>query len=186
MHCNRSRAMLIALAVVTGAAAPAMAQSMSNDKMMMGPKGTFTGATDHSASGSFSITGSGRDRKLVFGDDFKADKAPDTFVLLSRGPLADSPGSLDLGKLKKDAGAQSYEIPESVNLATYSSVILWSRGHGMAVGQAPLATGTMDHGAMGSMDHGGMDKGAMMDKPGMARDTGMIKSMVKDSTMKKP
>ena len=100
--------------------------------------------------------------------------------------MADSPGSLDLGKLKKDAGAQSYEIPESVNLATYSSVVLWSRGHRMAVGQAPLATGAMDHGAMGSMDHGGMDKGAMMDKPGMARDTGMMKSMAKDSTMKKP
>jgi hypothetical protein len=186
MHSTRSRAMLVALAVATGAAAPAMAQSMSSDKMMMGPKGTFTGATDHSAGGSFSITGSGKDRKLVFGDDFRADKAPDTYVLLASGAMADAPGSLDLGKLQKDAGAQSYRIPESVNLATYSSVVLWSRGHRMAVGQAPLATGAMDHGTMSSMDHGGMDKGAMMDKPGMARDTGMMKSMAKDSTMKKP
>ena len=32
-----------------------------------------------------------------------------------------------------------------------------------------------------------MDKGAMMDKPAMARDTGMMKSMAKDSgMMKKP
>ena len=35
MHATRSRAMLVALAVVTGAAAPAM---------MMEPKGTFAGA----------------------------------------------------------------------------------------------------------------------------------------------
>lgn len=34
MHATRSRAMLVALAVVTGAAAPAMAQSMANDKAM--------------------------------------------------------------------------------------------------------------------------------------------------------
>jgi hypothetical protein len=79
MHATRSRAMLVALAVVTGAAAPAM---------MMEPKGTFAGAKDHSASGSYTITGSGKDRALELSSNFKVDKAPDIYVILSRGTMA--------------------------------------------------------------------------------------------------
>jgi hypothetical protein len=187
--------MLVALALVAGATVPVMAQSMSNDKAMadkgmamMGPKsGTFTGAKGHTASGGFTISGTGKDRKLEFSDSFRADKAPDSYVILAKGGMGDAPGSLELGKLKKDSGAQSYKIPESADLAQFTSVVIWSKGHHMAVGQASLAGGSMDHGAMGSMDHGSMDKGTMMDKPAMAGDTGMMKSMAKDSgMMKKP
>jgi len=197
MHSTRSRAMFVALAVATGAAAPAMAQSMSNDKamadknmahdeMMMGPKGTFTGSKDHPASGSFSITGSGKDRKLELSDNFKVDKAPDIYVIMAMGTMARDGGSLNLGKLQKLDGAQSYKIPESADLAGYDNVLLWCRKYSVLIGQAPLASVAMDHGAMGPMDHGSMDKGAMMDKAAMAKDTGMMKSMAKDSMMKKP
>ena len=178
MHATRSRAMLVALAVVTGAAAPAMAQSMANDQAMadknmasdkmMSPKGTFAGAKDHSASGSYTITGSGKDRALALSDDFKVDKAPDIYVILSRGAMAKDAGSVNLGKLKKLEGAQSYKIPESTDLAAYDTVLLWCKKYSVLIGQAPLA-GAMDHGAMGSMDHGAMDQ------PAMAKDTGMMK-----------
>jgi hypothetical protein len=191
MHRTGSRSILVALALAAGASAPAAAQSMSNDKamadkgmtsdgMMMGTKGgTFTGAQGHSASGSVTLTGTGKDRKLEFSDTFKADKAPDTWVILTRDGMVDGPGSLELGKLRKDAGAQSYAIPGSADLASYSSVVLWSKGHKMAVAQAPLAAGAMDHGSMGSMDHGSMGT--------MSKDTGMMKPMAKDSgMMKKP
>ncbi len=172
--------MLIALTLAACATAPATAQSMSNDKAMMGPKGgTFMGAKGHSAAGTFTITGTGKDRKLEFSDNFKADNAPDTYVILAKGAMADAPGSLELGKLKKDSGAQSYKIPESADLASFSSVVLWSKGHKMTVGQGSLASGTMDGGSMGSMDHGSMGT--------MARDTGIMKPMAKDTgMMKKP
>lgn len=181
--------MLIALTLVTGAAAPAMAQSMSNDKAMagdkmmaMGTRGTFSGAMNHAASGSYAVVGSGKDRKLEFGSDFRMDKASDVYVMLGKG-MAKDQGSLELGKLKKSDGAQSYSIPESANLASYTSVLLWSKKDNAVVGEAMMGS----HDAMGSMDHGSMDKGAMMDKPGMAKDTGMMKSMAKDSgMMKKP
>lgn len=192
--------MLIALALVAGATAPVMAQSMSNEKAMadkgmasdkmtmMNPgSGTFTGAKGHAASGGFTISGTGKDRKLEFSASFRVDKAPDSHVILAKAGMADAPGSLELGKLKKDSGAQSYGIPESADLSQFSSVVIWSKGRNMAIGQASLAGGSMDHGAMGSMDHGSMDKGTMMDKPAMAGDTGMMKSMAKDSgMMKKP
>ena len=179
MHATRSRAMLVALAVVTGAAAPAMAQSMANDKamadknmasdkMMMSPTGTFAGAKDHSANGSYTITGSGKDRALVLSDNFKVDKAPDIYVILSSGAMAKDAGSVNLGRLKKLEGAQSYKIPESTDLAAYDTVLLWCKKYSVLIGQAPLA-GAMDHGTMGSMDHGAMDQ------PAMAKDTGMMK-----------
>lgn len=188
MHCTGSRAALLALTLVAGAAAPARAQSMSNDRAMAGDKmmatdmkGTFSGAMNHSASGSYALTGTGKERKLVFSNDFRMDKAPDVYVMLGKG-TSKGQGMLELGKLKKTDGGQSYDIPESANLAGYSSVVLWSKKDKMAVGEAMMGSP-----AMGAMDHGSMDKGAMMDKPGMAKDTGMMKPMAKDSgMMKKP
>jgi hypothetical protein len=189
MHCTTSRAILIALTLVTGAASPAMAQSMSNDKAMAsdkmmatGMKGSFSGAMNHSVSGSYALTGNGKERKLEFGNDFRMDKASDVYVMLGKGMTKDE-GSLELGKLKKTDGSQSYNIPESANLASYSSVLLWSKKDKAVVGEAMMG----GHGAMGSMDHGSMDKGAMMDKPAMAKDSGMMKTMAKDTgMMKKP
>lgn len=188
MHRKQGRAMLIALMLATGLVMPAMAQSMSNDKgmagdkmMAMGTKGTFSGAMNHSVSGSYAVVGSGKDRKLEFGSDFRVDKGSDVYVILGKGMTRDQ-GSLELGKLKKLDGAQSYNIPESADLASYSSVLLWSRKDNAVVGEA-----MMGHDAMGSMDHGSMDKGAMMGQPGMTKDSGMMKSMAKDSgMMKKP
>ena len=194
MHRTGSRALIIALTLVIGATVPAMAQSMSNDKamadknmamandkMMMGPKGTFTGSKDHAASGSYSISGSGKDRKLELSDNFKVDKAPDIYVILSNGATAKDAGSLSLGRLKKLDGAQSYKIPESADLAGYDSVLLWCKKYSVLMAQAPLANAAMGHDAMGSMDHGSMDK------PTMAKDTGMMKPMAKDTgMMKKP
>lgn len=189
MHHAPSRAMFVALAIVTGAAAPAMAQSMSNDKamandkMMMAPKGTFAGAKNHQASGTYAVVGTGKDRKLEIADNFRMDKAPDVYVVLAKGMMAKDPGSLELGKLKKAEGAQSFKIPESANLAEFTNVLLWSKKDNVVMGEAAMG----DHGAMGAMDHGSMDKGAMMDKPAMAKDTGMMKSMAKDTgMMKKP
>lgn len=189
MHRTGSRAMLIALTLATGSAASGMAQSMSNDKAMAsdkmmatGMKGSFSGAMNHSVSGSYALTGSGKERKLEFGNDFRMDKASDVYVMLGKSMTKDQ-GSLELGKLKKTDGSQSYDIPESANLASYSSVLLWSKKDHAVVGEAMMG----GHGAAGSMDHVSMDKGAMMDKPAMARDTGMMKSMAKDSgMMKKP
>ena len=102
--------------------------------------------------------------------------------MLGKGMTKDQ-GSLELGKLRKADGAQSYDIPESANLAGYSTVLLWSKKDKAVVGEATMGS----HGTMGSMDHGSMDKGAMMDKPAMAKDTSMMKSMAKDTgMMKKP
>jgi hypothetical protein len=192
------RTILVALALAAAAAAPVTAQEtmskdnamagkgMASDKMMMGPTGTFAGSKDHSASGSFTISGSGKDRKLELSDNFKVDEAPDIYVILSGATMTKDAGSLDLGKLKKMTGTQSFKIPESARLTGYTDVLLWSKKDGVVIGEAPLGSASMDHGAMGSMNHGSMEKGAMMDKPAMAKDTGMMKSMAKDSMMKKP
>ena len=133
-----------------------------------GTEGHVCRRQDHSASGSYTITGSGKDRALELSSNFKVDKAPDIYVILSRGTMAKDAGSVNLGRLTKLEGAQSYRIPESTDLAAYDTVLLWCKKYSVLIGRAPLA-GAMDHGAMGSMDHGAMDQ------PVMAKDTGMMK-----------
>lgn len=169
MRKTPSRGTLAIIAVL--AASPLAAQTMTNDKamagtgmasdkMMMGPKGTFAGVKSHSASGSYTINGSGKDRMLELGSDFKVDKAPDTYVILAKGMMAKDAGSVDLGKLKKQDGTQSYHIPETTDLSGYTSILLYSKKDNVVIGEATLGNSTM------------------MDKPAMARDTGMM--------MKKP
>ena len=67
----------------------------------------------------------------------RMDKASDVYVMLAKG-MAKDQGSLELGKLKKTDGAQSYDIPESANLASYSSVLLWSKKDHAVVGEAMM------------------------------------------------
>jgi hypothetical protein len=110
------------------------------------------------------VIGSVKDRKLELGNDFNVDQSSDVYVVLAKG-MAKDQGSLDLGKLRKAEGAQSFDIPESANLASFTSVLLWSKKDKAVIGEAPLG----DHGSMGAMDHGAMDHGSM------AKDTGMMK-----------
>ena len=181
MHSTRVRAMLVVLALTSGGVLPAMAQSMANDKAMSGSKmmaagtrGTFSGTMNHVVSGSFTVIGSGKDRKLELGSDFKVDQSSDVYVVLATGMTKDQ-GSLELGKLKKANGPQTFDIPESVNLATFHSVLLWSKKDKAVIGEAALG----GHASMGAMDHGAMDHGHM------AKDSGMMKPMAKDSGMMK-
>jgi hypothetical protein len=96
-----------------------------------------------------SFSGSGKDRKLDFGDTFVVDKVPDTEVVLAHG-MSGKDG-LSLGKLKYTTGAQSYKLPESVDLSSYTMVLLWVKKSGSLVASAPLP-GDMNHGAMMAKD----------------------------------
>jgi hypothetical protein len=171
MHRTQRRGTLAAIVVLAATSPLAAQQTMSNDKAMagnrtmaMGTRGTFSGAMNHAASGSYAVIGSGKDRKLELGNDFNVDQSSDVYVVLAKG-MAKDQGSLDLGKLRKAEGAQSFDIPESANLASFTSVLLWSKKDKAVIGEAPLG----DHGSMGAMDHGAMDHGSM------AKDTGMMK-----------
>lgn len=98
----------------------------------------------HPASGTAVVLSDGTQTFVRF-EDFETDNGPDLFVYLSRGTTADGPeGSFDddfvnLGALKGNIGDQNYEVPPDVDVADYSTVVIWCRQFSVAFGAADLA-----------------------------------------------
>ncbi len=80
-------------------------------------------------------------------EDFNVGPGPKYHVYLV--PLAevtpDTPVDetmfVDLGRLKAFTGSQNYAIPEGVNLADYSSVVIWCEQFGVLISPATLSAG---------------------------------------------
>ena len=88
--------------------------------------GTFvSGDEAHEAAGSFQIASSEEGRTLSFSEDFSTRRGPDLFVWLVRGD--DLENRAVIGRLQSARGAQTYAIPEEVNLEDYDRVLVWCR-----------------------------------------------------------
>lgn len=124
------------LASAALAAGPVAGQSMEEDAMAMS-QGTLRGAEGHEAAGAFEIHGAGAERHVRFGSDFKVERGPDVYVVLSRGANV-SDGDLYLGKLKRFSGAADYAIPANADLSSYTHLVLWCKKYSVAMGAAPL------------------------------------------------
>lgn len=96
------------------------------------------------ASGTVRIVTKNGGRFLEFDQAFKtSDQGPDLHVVLD--PAAKPPAKyedttryVNLGKLHKFNGAQSYPIPAGINLANYKSVVVWCRMANATFAYAPL------------------------------------------------
>jgi hypothetical protein len=94
----------------------------------------------HESTGKAAVVGlpSGA-RKLTL-SDFETDPGPDLRLYVSTGDPAD--GELgefrDLGALKGNVGNQQYDLSRNVNLARYSTVVVWCRAFSVAFASAPL------------------------------------------------
>lgn len=70
-------------------------------------------------------------RFLRLEEDFKTDNGPDLNVYLVAGVDATSDAGdfdddfIDLGDLKGNIGSQNYELPESVDLGRFNTVVIW-------------------------------------------------------------
>lgn len=108
-----------------------------------------------SAEGQFTIIEENGIRRLTLGEDFQVTDGPDLFVLLSPKSFMDATdenadqGAVNLGALQTNIGEQSYEIPASVDLAQYQSVLIhcieYSHLFGGADFQVPAATNHRAH-----------------------------------------
>ena len=81
--------------------------------------------------GTFLIRQVGDKRELVLDEAFKTKKGPDLQIIFS--PLtieqaengnADGKGSLSIGLLQSNKGAQSYELPADLELTQYRSLLI--------------------------------------------------------------
>lgn len=83
----------------------------------------------HDASGRAAVVATGGGRRVLTLRRFRLDPGPRVRVWLvprsARGDGAIPRDKVDLGALKGSRGDQQYELPRSVDLRRYSSVILW-------------------------------------------------------------
>ena len=107
--------------------APTLARAMSKRV------GTFTGRSRHTMSGSVEVT----ETTVVLQEDYKLDRAPDPIVGLGNGEVYDP--ATYMGELKSLSGTSSYAMPEGIDVADYSEVIIWCRAADVPLGIAPLA-----------------------------------------------
>ena len=80
--------------------------------------------------GDWEVVQRGEKTFIVFSDDFRAARGPDLKIFLSPTAYDDvtgntaTAGSINIGELQATRGGQEYEIPASVNLADFQSVLV--------------------------------------------------------------
>jgi hypothetical protein len=136
----------VALAAAVLVVAPTLFDKEVNERVV-----TASGGNVELASGSFvSIAHEGRGtaavvelpggrRKLTL-TNFETDSGPDLRVYVSTGdPAGGDLGEFeDLGGLKGNIGNQQYTLPRGLDLARYSTVVVWCRAFSVAFTSAGL------------------------------------------------
>ena len=84
----------------------------------------------YSIDGTAKIVRTENETRIVFDDAFKTRGGPDLKVYLSKKPLSEiqnenvSDNSVKISVLRSKKGAQSYIIPENIDLSDYKSVLI--------------------------------------------------------------
>jgi len=126
-----------------------IAQAMNSTKPAVVSSGSFASG-EHSTQGTARIIAQSGKFFLELDQGFKtSSKGPDLVVLLHRSsnvlgstkppsyPLK-SGDYVFLASLRNFSGAQRYAIPETVNLASYKSAVIWCRKFNATFGAANL------------------------------------------------
>lgn len=98
--------------------------------------GQFTGASDHVTSGGVTVTKDAGGYVLQLGPKFFLDGAPDPKVGFGvNGQYVD--GTL-IGELQSKTGAQSFRVPDTLNVAGFTEVFIWCEEFSVPLGVASL------------------------------------------------
>ena len=99
-------------------------------------RGSFTGASGHDTGGEVAVVKTAGGDKLVLGSDFTFDGAPDPKVGFGAGGAYDPKSQLS--PLKRNAGQQTYDIPNTLDLSGYDEVYIWCQRYSVPLGVARL------------------------------------------------
>ena len=120
------------------AAASGMALTVASTGAALagGPKGTFTGLSNHVTSGGVKVVKDG-DRYIVeLGKDFSLDGGPDPRVAFGKDGKYDP--DTKLGALLHLTGKQQYAVPPTLDASKYNEVYIWCEVAGVPLGVAKL------------------------------------------------
>ena len=102
------------------------------------PTAIFTGTLSQKSSrGAFTIVQTGNQRSLTLSSDFKANGLQNVDLWLAK----DATGTdfVELPGLKIE-GAQTFDVPTTLDLSVYSYVVVWCAEAKVVIGYAPLET----------------------------------------------
>ena len=95
--------------------------------------GSFRGNRDYVVSGTFTLSNASGGLELSFSDDFSTTNGPGLFVYLTNSESSTSGGE-ELGALKSNNGAQTYEVSDEIQMGTYDYVLIYCKPFGVAFG----------------------------------------------------
>jgi Electron transfer DM13 len=127
------------------AVAAPRAPSSSGPRNVLLSAGRFE-SVRHDASGRAQAIELARGGRVLTLTDFDVDNGPDLRVYLVAGPARseeDVDDFEDLGGLKGNVGNQQYELPTDLDLARYSTVVIWCRAFSVLFARAPLKGGEL-------------------------------------------
>ena len=99
----------------------------------------------HETKGTATVLDLGGGRRVLRLTDFATSNGPDVRVyLVAAADVQDdatvkTAGFVELGPMKGNIGDQNYDIPSTVDLASYRTVTIWCKRFSVNFGSAPLA-----------------------------------------------
>jgi hypothetical protein len=99
----------------------------------------------HDTRGTATILSLSDGRRVLRLTNFATSNGPDVRVYLVAAPdvqdnaTVKTAGFVELGPMKGNIGDQNYEIPSTVDLASYRTVTIWCKRFSVNFGSAPLA-----------------------------------------------
>ncbi len=135
---------------------------MEKEKTAASRTARLTGAENHHAAGTVTITKEKTGSSILTLADIRVDKVPDGQVYFAKG--GDYSRGVELGKLKQFSGTVAYPIPTGVRVEDYDSVVIWCKQFSVEIGHAFFEKGMMKTGlsmAEHEKDMMGTDKGMM-------------------------
>lgn len=124
---------LVTAACATGKHGPGDAPIPEGAKVTH--KAVFIGKTYHDTVGTISLYQSEKAPVVVFEKNFKLPGGKGATITLGRDGLRKG---ASLGLLQRDAGRQSYAVPDHLSIAKFNEIWLWHSGKNIAVGLARL------------------------------------------------
>lgn len=121
-------------------AAPAGASAVAPTTLAMG---TFH-SNAHDTKGTATVLDLGGGRRVLRLTNFETSNGPDVRVyLVAAADVQDNntvktAGFVELGPMKGNIGDQNYDIPATVDLASYRTVTIWCKRFSVNFGSAPL------------------------------------------------
>jgi hypothetical protein len=99
----------------------------------------------HDTRGSATVIDLGSGHRVLRLTNFATSNGPDVRIYLVAAPdvqdnaTVKTAGFVELGPMKGNIGDQNYDIPASVDLASYRTVTIWCKRFSVNFGSAPLA-----------------------------------------------